>query len=181
MKYQSVLAAVVRALAAETMSGVGGGDFEPKVQAAKQKGAIVGKEAAFLIDCMVFSRLHKNLSASHWRHLVAKYSTHVERKHGAIEEITRTHRSPAPERFRHCAILTWAMPKLPGVDGKRSTSVLPAAWYDMSNWDNDGRPESTLRRWRNEIRKALEKEVNDALVEAQHILEAEGLLIGDAA
>lgn len=181
MKYQSVLAAVVRALAAETMSGVGGGDFEPKVQAAKQKGAIVGKEAAFLFDCMVFSRLHKNLTSEHWRHLVAKYSTHVDRKHAAIEEITRSHRSPAPERFRHCAILTWAMPKLPGVDGKRSTSVLPAAWYDMSNWDNDGRPESTLRRWRNGIRKALEKEVNDALVEAQHILEAEGLLIGDAA
>lgn len=181
MNYQNVVSAVVRALAAETINSAGGCDFEPKVQAAKQKGAIVGKEAAFLVDCMVFSRLHKNLTAEHWRHLVAKYSTHVDRKHAAIEEITRTHRSPAPERFRHCAILTWAMPKLPGVDGKRSTSVLPAAWYDMSNWDSDGRPESTLRRWRNETRKALEKEVNDALVEAQHILESEGLLTGEAA
>ncbi|MBA6150181.1 hypothetical protein [Pseudomonas juntendi] len=181
MNYQNVVSAVVRALAAETIKSAGGCDFEPKVQAAKQKGEIIGKEAAFLMDCWVFGRLHKNLSEEHWRHLVAKYSTHIDRKHAAIEEITRLHRSPAPKRFRHCAILTWAMPKLPGVDGKRSTSVLPAAWYDMSNWDNDGRPESTLRRWRNEIRKALEKEVNDALVEAQRILEVEGLLIGDAA
>ncbi len=103
MKYQSVLAAVVRALAAETINRTGGCDFEPKVQAAKQKGAILGKEAAFLIDCMVFSRLHKSLSASHWRQLVAKYSTHVDRKHAAIEELTRTCRSPAPDRFRQCA------------------------------------------------------------------------------
>lgn len=104
MNYQNVVSAVVRALAAETINSAGGCDFEPKVQAAKQKGAIVGKEAAFLIDCMVFSRLHKNLTAEQWRHLVAKYSTHVDRKHAAIEEITRSHRSPAPERFRHCAI-----------------------------------------------------------------------------
>lgn len=122
MNYQNVVSTVVRALAAETINSAGGCDFEPKVQAAKQKGAIVDKEAAFLFDCMVFvSRLHKNVSAEHWRHLVAKYSTHVDRKPAAIEEITCTHRSPAPQRFRHCAILTWAMPKLPGVDGKRST------------------------------------------------------------
>lgn len=181
MSYQNVVSAVVRALAAETINSAGGCDFEPKVQAAKQKGAIVGKEAAFLIDCMVFSRLHKNLRASHWRHLVAKYSTHVDRKHGAIEEITRTHRSPAPERFRHCAILTWAMPKLPGIDGKRSTNVLPAAWYEMDNWSDDPHPIKTQERWRRDIRKALEREVDAALVEAQHILDHEGLLVANVA
>lgn len=181
MNYQSVVAAVVRALAAETINSAGGCDFEPKVQAAKQKGAIVGKEAAFLIDCMVFSRLHKNLSTSHWRHLVAKYSTHVDRKHAAIEELTRTHRSPAPDRFRQCAILTWAMPKLPGVDGKRSTSVLPAAWYEMDNWSDDPHPIKTQERWRRDIRRALEREVDAALVEAQHILDHEGLLVANVA
>lgn len=181
MNYQSVVAAVVRALAAETINSAGGCDFEPKVQAAKQKGAIVGKEAAFLIDYMVFSRLHKNLSASHWRHLVAKYSTHVDRKHAAIEELTRTHRSPAPDRFRQCAILTWAMPKLPGVDGKRSTSVLPAAWYDMDNWSDDPHPIKPQERWRRDIRRALEREVDAALVESQHILDHEGLLVANVA
>ena len=181
MNYQNVVSAVVRALAAETINSAGGCDFEPKVQAAKQKGEIVGKEAAFLVDCWVFGRLHKNLSEEHWRHLVAKYSTHVDRKHAAIEEITRSHRSPAPERFRHCAILTWAMPKLPGVDGKRSTSVLPAAWYEMDNWSNEPHPIKTQERWRRDIRKALEREVDAALVEAQHILDHEGLLVANVA
>lgn len=181
MTYRNVVAAVVRALAAETINSAGGCDFEPKVQCAKQKGEIVGKEAAFLIDCWVFGRLHKGLSPAHWRALVAKFSTHTDRKHAAIAELTKVMRSPAPERFRHCAVVTWALPKLPGVDGKRSTNVLPAAWYEMSNWDENGRPESTLRRWRNEIRKALESQVNEALTSAQEILDHEGLLQSEAA
>ena len=181
MSYRSVVAAVVRALAAETISGVGGCDFEPKVRAARQRGEILGKEAAFLMDCMVFSRLHKNLSKEHWLALVAKYSTHTGRKHAAISEITRAYRSPAPERFRHCAIVTWAMPRLPGSEGKRSTNVLPSSWYDMDNWSDDAHPIKTQERWRREIRRGLESRVNDALIEVQHILEHEGLLVTNVA
>lgn len=181
MIYRNVVAAVVRALAAETINSTGGCDFEPKVQAAKQKGEIVGKEAAFLVDCMVFSRLHRNLSKEHWRALVAKYSTHTDRKHAAIAEITRAYRSPAPERFRHCAIVTWAMPRLAGVEGKRSTNVLPAAWYEMDNWSDEPHPIKTQERWRRDIRKGLESAVDMALTEAQHILEDEGLLAANVA
>lgn len=223
MIYRNVVAAVVRALAAETINSAGGTDLEPKVQASKLKGEIVGKEAAFLTDCMVFSRLHKNLSAEHWRALVAKYSTHDERKHAAILKLIKTVRSPAPQRFRECAVLTWAIPQVAGrhepakvevvsreaeavaknralVDSfekgglramsdtvdrkqtlKRSTSVLPAAWYDMTNWDNDGKPESTRYRWRSGIRKSLEDQVNEALTAAHDILEAEGLIENCAA
>ncbi|BBI41493.1 hypothetical protein RYA07_27415 [Pseudomonas syringae pv. actinidiae] len=179
MMYRNVVAAVVRALAAETINSAGGCDFDQKVQCAKQKGEIVGKEAAFLTDCWVFGRLHKALSPEHWRALVAKFSTHTDRKHAAITEITKQYRSPAPERFRHCAIVTWAMPKLPGVDGKRSTNVLPAAWYEMDNWSDDPHPIKTQERWRRDIRKGLESAVDVALTEAQHILEAEGILITD--
>lgn len=179
--YRNVVAAVVRALAAETINSAGGCNFEPKVQCAKQKGEIVGKEAAFLTDCWVFGRLHKALNPEQWRALVAKYSTHTERKHAAITEITRQYRSPAPERFRHCAIVTWAMPKLPGVDGKRSTNVLPSAWYEMDNWSDDPHPIKTQERWRRDIRKGLESMVDIALTEAQHILEDEGILIADVA
>lgn len=181
MMYRNVVAAVVRALAAETINSAGGCDFEPKVQCAKQKGEIVGKEAAFLTDCWVFGRLHKALSPEQWRALVAKYSTHTERKHAAITEITKQYRSPAPERFRHCAIVTWAMPKLPGADGKRSTNVLPSAWYEMDNWSDDPHPIKTQERWRRDIRKGLESMVDVALTEVQHILEAEGILIADVA
>lgn len=109
MTYRNLVSAVVRALAAETINSTGGCDFEPKVQCAKQKGEIVGKEAAFLLDCWVFGRLHKALNQQHWRVLVAKYSTHVERKHTAIAELTRSVRSPAPKRFLHCAVVTWAL------------------------------------------------------------------------
>ena len=181
MTYRNVVSAVVRALAAETINSAGGCDFEPKVQCAKQKGEIVGKEAAFLTDCWVFGRLHKSLSAEHWRALVAKFSTHTERKHAAIAELTRVMRSPAPERFLHCAIVTWALPKLPGAEGKRSTSVLPAGWYEMDNWSNEPHPIKTQERWRREIRKALESSVNLALMEAQHILEHEGLVMSEVA
>jgi len=181
MTYRNVVSAVVRALAAETINGAGGCDFESKVQCAKQKGEIVGKEAAFLQDCWVFGRLHKGLTPAHWRALVAKFSTHTDRKHVAIAELTKVLRSPAPERFRHCAIVTWALPKLPGVEGKRSTNVLPAAWYEMDNWTNEPHPIKTQERWRRDIRKALEKQVDDALVEAQHILENEGLLMAECA
>jgi hypothetical protein len=181
MTYRNVVSAVARALAAETINSAGGCDFEPKVQCAKQKGEIVGKEAAFLMDCWVFGRLHKSLTPAHWRALVAKYSTHEERKHGAILELLNSVKSPAPQRFRECAILTWAIPQVVGAEGKRSATVLPAAWYDITNWDNDGKPESTRYRWRSNIRKALDNQVNEALATAQELLGTEGLIESCAA
>ncbi len=181
MGYRNVLSAVVRALAAETINSAGGCDFEPKVQCAKQKGEIVGKEAAFLTDCWVFGRLHKGLEPAQWRALVAKFSTHTDRKHAAITELTRAIRSPAPERFRHCAVVTWALPKLPGVEGKRSTNVLPAGWYEMDNWTDDAHPIKTQERWRRDIRKSLESAVDNALQAAQEILDHEGLIGAEAA
>ena len=181
MTYRNVVSAVVRALAAETISSAGGCDFEPKVQCAKQKGEIVGKDAAFLQDCWVFGRLHKALTPAHWRALVAKYSTHEERKHGAILELLNSVKTPAPKRFRECAVLTWAIPQVAGADGKRSAAVLPAAWYDITNWDNDGKPESTRYRWRSSIRKTLDDQVNEALTSAQELLDAEGLIESCAA
>jgi hypothetical protein len=182
MIYRSVIAAVVRALAAETMSGMGGQDFEPKVQVAKQKGAIVGKEDAFLTDCWLFGRLHKNLSYEHWHALTAKYSTHEGRKHDAILALYGFIRSPAPIKFRECAILTWAIPQVAGVkEGKRSAHVLPAAWYDINNWGNDGKPKSTRYRWWSGIRKSLDDLVNEALVSAGEMLDAEGLMDSRAA
>ncbi|QHF03321.1 hypothetical protein N015_13255 [Pseudomonas asturiensis] len=181
MIYRNVVAAVVRALAAETINSAGGCNFEPRVQDTKLKGEIVGKEESLLVDCMVHSRLHKHLTADQWRALVAKYSTHTEKKHDAIISISKRVTSPAPERFRHAAVVTWAIPKLPGKDGKRSTNVLPEGWYVLANWCDEGRPEPTLYRWRTAIRKSLERMVDEALVAAQEVLEMEGLLDGQAA
>lgn len=181
MTYPSVVSAVVRALAAETINSAGGVDFDPKVQDQRVPGAICGKEEAFLTDCWVHGRLHKALPVGLWLALVAKYSTHLERKHDAMMALAGSVKSPAPGRFIQCAVATWAFPKLPGAEGKRSTSVLPAAWYELDRWDEDGRPQKTLERWRRDIRRDLERQVDQALVEAQEILGNEGLIAEQAA
>lgn len=181
MTYRNVVSAVVRALASEVINSAGGCEFEPKVQAARVPGAIGGKEAAFLSDCMVHARLHSQLSKEHWRALVAQYSTHAERKRIAIAELVGTIQSPATPRFLQCCVVTWAYPKLPGIEGKRSTNVLPVAWYSMDNWSDDPVAERTQHRWKSAIRKELKRRVDEALVEAQTILDMEGLITCQAA
>jgi hypothetical protein len=181
MTYPSVVSAVVRALAAETINSAGGCDFAPKVQAARVPGAISGKEESLLTDCWVHGRLHKALPVGLWLALVAKYSTHLERKHDAMMALAGSVKSPAPQRFVQCAVATWAFPKLPGVEGKRSTCVLSPSWYVLDNWDSGGRPQKTLERWRRDIRRDLERQVDVALMEAHEILEAEGLIAERAA
>lgn len=68
-------------------------------------------------------------------------------------------------------------------DSSRSADmiVLKDSFYDMNTWDSDGTPESTRRRWRQDIGKAADDLVNEALAHAADILGGEGLLIEQAA
>lgn len=59
--------------------------------------------------------------------------------------------------------------------------VLDDSNYDMTNWDSQGLTERTYQRWNKSIKDALESLVNEALVDAQHMLEAVGVLSGEAA
>ncbi|MDP9528514.1 hypothetical protein [Pseudomonas protegens] len=59
--------------------------------------------------------------------------------------------------------------------------VLAESNYDMTNWDSQGLTERTYQRWNKSIKSALESLVNEALVDAQHMLEAVGVLSGEAA
>ncbi|NBK38167.1 hypothetical protein EON09_06435 [Pseudomonas soli] len=59
--------------------------------------------------------------------------------------------------------------------------VLAESNYDMTNWDSQGLTERTYQRWNRAIKGALEVMVNEALVEAQHMLEAIGVLFDEAA
>ncbi|WP_258908994.1 hypothetical protein [Pseudomonas putida] len=59
--------------------------------------------------------------------------------------------------------------------------VLADSNYDMTNWDSQGLTERTYQRWNKAIKGTLEEMVNEALVEAQHMLEAVGVLSGEAA
>jgi hypothetical protein len=51
----------------------------------------------------------------------------------------------------------------------------------MDNWSNEPHPIKTQERWRRDIRKALEREVDEALVCAQTLLDAEELIETKAA
>ncbi|WP_236169837.1 hypothetical protein [Pseudomonas atacamensis] len=59
--------------------------------------------------------------------------------------------------------------------------VLADSNYDMTNWDSQGLTERTYQRWNKAIKDGLESLVNEALIEAQHMLEAVGVLEGEAA
>ncbi|MDO2123328.1 hypothetical protein Q2422_26595, partial [Escherichia coli] len=50
-------------------------------------------------DCWVDARLHSQLKPRHWNALVAKYSTHREKKKAAIETLIPLVATPAPRRF----------------------------------------------------------------------------------
>ncbi|MEX5665225.1 hypothetical protein ABFV57_10195 [Pseudomonas neuropathica] len=54
--------------------------------------------------------------------------------------------------------------------------ILPDSFYDMNTWDLDAAPESTRRRWRQEINNKLEGMIGEALEEARIILEIEDLI-----
>lgn len=136
MKYQSVLAAVVRALAADTMSGVGGGDFEPKVQASKLKGEITGKDAAMLVDCWVHARLHSKLIPRHWNALTARFSTHKAKKVDAIGKLVPLIATQAPNLFRYKAVTAWAIPPVRGVQAQSGHEVASRAARERAEFDS---------------------------------------------
>lgn len=59
--------------------------------------------------------------------------------------------------------------------------ILPDSFYDMNTWDLEATSEPTRYRWRAGIKEKLDGMICDALTEVRVILEAEGLLIKDAA
>lgn len=192
MIYTSVLAAVVSALAAETIDNTSKQAWQKLYRPGYQDGldlaSLMGSAQSDGVrrtdaDCWVFARLHSQLKARHWHALVAKYSTHKGRKVEAIGKLAPLIASPASRLFIAKAVTGWAIPQLKGVDGKRSTDmiVLPKNFYDMNGWDADGRPESTRREWRRNIGKVLDEMVDEALGEAGAILLSEGILLDMAA
>jgi hypothetical protein len=134
MIYHSVISAVVRALAAETINSAGGCDFEPKVQTSKLKGEITGKDAALLIDCMVHKVLHAQLSPRHWNALTAKYSTHKGRKVESIGRLIAVLSSPAPQLFTQKAVTVWAVPQVKGIRRQAAKLAAPDRRDDEEKW-----------------------------------------------
>jgi len=191
MIYTSARAAIVSALAADAIDNTSKQAWQKLYRAGHEDGhdpATLGpaRDEALSradVDCWVHARLHSQLKPRHWDVLVAKYSTHRERKKRAIQSLIPLVATPAPRQFLGMAVYTWAIPKLAGVEGKRSSDVivLESWFYDMNNWGDGGRPEQTRRRWRLGIRSVLEEMLREAEQAAEQILLNEGLLLESAA
>jgi hypothetical protein len=183
MIYSSVLSAVVSALAAECIDSTAKQAWQKLIDLDTARvGSGGGAPDRTLVDCWVFARLHSELIPRHWNALVAKYSTHQARKVEAIGRLAPIIASPAPKLFVYKAVTAWAIPPMKGAEGKRSSKmiVLPASFYDMNTWGNDGRPESTRREWRRNVGKVLDEMAGEALDAAAVILEQEGVLLARA-
>lgn len=192
MIYSSVLSAVVSALAAEAIDNTSKQAWQKLYQPGFDEGHDLatlsrsvesGSLTRMDADCWVFARLHSQLKPRHWDALVAKYSTHRARKVEAIGRLHPLIASHAPRLFVVSAVTAWAIPKLKGADGKRSTDmiVLPSEFYDVNRWDPEARPERTRRRWKKGVEDALDAMVSEALTEAGKLLDYEGLTMQLAA
>ncbi|UVL59843.1 hypothetical protein LOY54_17545 [Pseudomonas sp. B21-032] len=192
MIYSSVLAAVVSALAAEAIDNTSKQAWQELYQPGSEDGHDLatlsrsveqGGVTRMDADCWVFARLHSLLKPRHWDVLVAKFSTHKGRKVQSIGRLQPLVASHAPSLFIVSAVTAWAIPKLKGADGKRSSDmiVLPVEFYDINRWDPEARPERTRRRWKKGIEDLLEEMVTEALEAAAVILDYEGLAMKNAA
>ena len=178
--YRDVLPAIVRVLAADVIDNTAKQSWQKLIERKVDGGfrSLLSAQDQFEYDCLLHALLHRELSPAEWDVLHARYSTHYERRGKAIERLAQQVKSPAPTRFFECAVATWAIPRMKGKDGKRSTSVivLPAKWYDINNWDDEARPDSTRSRWRRDIRKTLDRLEEQAMVHVTEILAREKLL-----
>ena len=184
MIYPSVLSAVVSALAAECIDNTAKQAWQKLID-METRGVGVGGGATDRMhaDCWVHARLHSQLIPRHWSALVARYSTHKAKKVAAIGALAPLIASPAPRLFVQKAVTAWAIPPLKGVEGKRSSDmiVLPAAFYDMNGWDNQGLNRTTYWRWKTAIEAVLGDMVKEALQHAEELLAQEGVLLNSAA
>jgi hypothetical protein len=167
MIYTSILSAIVSALAAEAIDNTSKQAWQELYQpgfedsqdfATLSRSFNAGSLSRMDVDCWVFARLHSQLKVRHWDVLVAKYSTHRASKVRSISRLHPLIASHAPKLFVVSAVAAWAIPKLKGADGKRSSDmiVLPSEFYDVNRWDPEARPERTRRRWKKGIEDALE-------------------------
>ncbi|CAE6906469.1 MULTISPECIES: hypothetical protein [Pseudomonas] len=132
-------------------------------------------------DSMTRSRLHKELSPVLWAVLVAKYSINDIERAQAVHYLVPRVVTPAHHLFRMKAVTAWAIPQMRGQKGAKRSSGLPDSFYELSSWDADGTPESTLRRWRVAVNRWLESQVDDAFADVTRVLQGSNLILKAAA
>lgn len=147
MIYQSVLGAVVSALAAEAIDTTSKQAWQKLYNSADEgEGGDLatlfgarsgGKADRTQIDCWIAARLHHSLEKRHMDVLVAKYSTDKTKKVKAIADLRLRILSPAPALFVYKAVTAWAIPKMKGADPKKPEMVSLTIPLDTPDWRRD--------------------------------------------
>ncbi|SEI66994.1 hypothetical protein [Pseudomonas sp. NFR16] len=142
----------------------------------------LGRQERFKLDCDHRRHLHQHLLPRHWDALIARYTLDPAVRGQSIKALGRIVATHAHQHFKFYAVLTWAEPQKPGMEGKRSTGVLQADIYDMNRWDdNMGTPERTRRRWRASIHETMNGMLDEAIKAGIQLLDERGLFHETAA
>jgi len=136
----------------------------------------LSRQERFELDCEYRRHLHQHLLPRHWDALVARYTLDPAERGHCIKRLSKVIATHAHPHFKSYAVMTWAEPQKPGLEGKRSSAVLQADIYDMNRWDdNKGTPERTRRYWRAKIHEALNGVLDEGIQSAVGLLRRQEL------
>lgn len=147
---QDIVPLVIRALASDTLMA-GPASIEDIDMPRSTNPDQLTRHDLFVESCMFHARMRRVLSPIEYAVLVAKYSPCFKAKLKAASELAAHIKSPAPARFKHTAIITWAIPKPRGNTKRVSAVALPDKWYLMDNWCDEPVPVKTQERWRRNL------------------------------
>ncbi|MBP5144309.1 hypothetical protein HUT00_38000, partial [Pseudomonas chlororaphis] len=100
--YQGVMSAIVRVLAADSMSNATRQSWQKLIDSGPRTGgfrALLSARDQFDYDCILHALLHRELCPAHWDVLVGRFSTHKANRVGAIARTIPRLSSPAPALF----------------------------------------------------------------------------------
>lgn len=173
--YRDVGHVIARVMSIETIDGTKKAGWQQRYQSGYPDsvggaGGGLSEEERLTQDSMTRAALHRELPEMAWNVLVAKYSINDREVLASTQWLLPRVDGAAHHLFKSKCLTAWAIPRR-----------LSPAFYLLHTWDNDGTPESTLRRWRIAVRKWLDDRVDMAFKQAAPILESAGLIINAAA
>lgn len=182
--YRDAAHCIARVLSIETNDGTKKAGWQSKYEApgwpeVKSAGSGLSSEERLTQDSMTRALLRRSLSPRQWHALVAKRSINDMEVAVSAQWLADNAAGPASRRFKKCAIAAWIKPKRAA--SQRSTRTLPDEFYAISSWDDDGRPEGTLRRWKSLTERWLNTQISDAHNAVEQLLQDNGLKIDEAA